>query len=123
MTKLSAIQLDERDALAQDLRPLAPEQWRTTTLCGEWDVEEVVSHLGAASRLSFPGWLRSMSGARFDQPPPARGVPRLHPGGDPVELRRHRSDRAAPQGERRWARRDDRPRRGHPQTARHPARP
>ncbi|MFJ9388181.1 maleylpyruvate isomerase family mycothiol-dependent enzyme [Nocardioides sp. NPDC101246] len=66
MTKLSVIQLRERDALADDLRSLSPEQWRSPTLCGEWDVEEVVAHLGAASRLSFPGWLRSMIGARFD---------------------------------------------------------
>lgn len=66
MTKLSTIQLRERDALAGDLRSLSPDQWRSATLCGEWDVEEVVAHLGAASRLSFPGWLRSMIGARFD---------------------------------------------------------
>ena len=66
MTKLSVIQLRERDALVDDLRSLSPEQWRSPTLCGEWDAEEVVSHLGAASRLSFPAWLRSMIGARFD---------------------------------------------------------
>jgi uncharacterized protein (TIGR03083 family) len=66
MTKLSTIQLRERDALAGDLRSLPPDQWRSATLCGEWDVEEVVAHLGAASRLSFPGWLRSMIAARFD---------------------------------------------------------
>ncbi|MFE6507349.1 maleylpyruvate isomerase family mycothiol-dependent enzyme [Nocardioides sp. NPDC057767] len=66
MTKLSTIQLRERDALAGDLRSLSPDQWRSATLCGEWDTEEVVAHLGAASRLSFPGWLRSMIGARFD---------------------------------------------------------
>jgi uncharacterized protein (TIGR03083 family) len=66
MTKLSVIQLRERDALVDDLRSLSPAQWRSATLCGEWDVEEVVAHLGAASRLSFPAWLRSMIGARFD---------------------------------------------------------
>ncbi|MEI7058372.1 maleylpyruvate isomerase family mycothiol-dependent enzyme [Nocardioides sp. CCNWLW239] len=66
MTKLSMIQLRERDALVDDLRSLSPEQWRSATLCGDWDVEEVVAHLGAASRLSFLGWLRSMIGARFD---------------------------------------------------------
>ncbi|MGH3352816.1 MAG: maleylpyruvate isomerase family mycothiol-dependent enzyme, partial [Nocardioides sp.] len=66
MTKLSVIQLRERDALVRDVRSLSPDQWRSSTLCGEWDVEEVVAHLGAASRLSFPGWLRSMIGARFD---------------------------------------------------------
>jgi uncharacterized protein (TIGR03083 family) len=66
MTKPSVIQRRERDALVEDLRALSPDQWRSATLCGDWDVEEVVAHLGAASRLSFPGWLRSMIGARFD---------------------------------------------------------
>lgn len=66
MTKLSTIQLRERDALVEDLRSLSPDRWRSATLCGEWDVEEVMAHLGAASRLAFPAWLRSMIGARFD---------------------------------------------------------
>ena len=64
--KLSQIQQLERDALVSDVRLLSSEQWRVPTLCDGWDVEEVVAHLGAASRLSFPGWLRSMAGARFD---------------------------------------------------------
>jgi len=39
MTKLSVIQLRERDALVDDLRSLSPEQWRAATLCGGWDAE------------------------------------------------------------------------------------
>ncbi|WP_369374699.1 maleylpyruvate isomerase family mycothiol-dependent enzyme [Promicromonospora sp. Populi] len=66
MTRLSELQDRERSALADDLRRLTPEQWRAATLCGAWDVEDVVAHLGAASTLSPLGWIRSMIGARFD---------------------------------------------------------
>jgi uncharacterized protein (TIGR03083 family) len=45
---------------------LTSEQWRSPTLCGAWDVEDVVAHLGAASMLSTWGWIRSIVGARFD---------------------------------------------------------
>lgn len=55
----------ERASLAEDLATLRPEQWRAATLCGEWDVEEVVSHLIAAASLNQGQWLRSMLGARF----------------------------------------------------------
>ncbi|MCL3859627.1 maleylpyruvate isomerase family mycothiol-dependent enzyme [Actinotalea sp. K2] len=55
----------ERAALAEDLSTLSAEQWRHSTLCGEWDVEEVVAHLVAAASLDQWQWLRSMLGARF----------------------------------------------------------
>ena len=42
----------ERAALADDLAGLDAEQWRHDTLCGEWDVEQVVAHLTAAASLS-----------------------------------------------------------------------
>jgi hypothetical protein len=32
----------ERAALAEDLSGLSADQWRHGTLCGRWDVEEVV---------------------------------------------------------------------------------
>jgi uncharacterized protein (TIGR03083 family) len=66
VTRLSEIQERERSALVDDLRALAPEQWRSPTLCGSWDAEDVVAHLGAASTLSMWGWVRSIVGARFD---------------------------------------------------------
>ena len=56
---------DERAALAEDLAALSAEQWRHATLCGEWDVEQVVAHLTAAASLNQWQWLRSMLGARF----------------------------------------------------------
>ena len=40
-------------------------QWRHGTLCGQWDVEEVVAHLTAAASLNQWRWVRSMLGARF----------------------------------------------------------
>jgi uncharacterized protein (TIGR03083 family) len=55
----------ERAALADDLSGLNAEQWRHGTLCGEWDVEEVVAHLTAAASLNQWRWVRSMLGARF----------------------------------------------------------
>lgn len=55
----------ERAALAEDLGGLTTEQWRRRTLCGRWDVEEVVAHLISAASLNQWRWLRSMAGARF----------------------------------------------------------
>jgi ribosomal protein S18 acetylase RimI-like enzyme len=55
----------ERAALAEDLAGLTVEQWRHGTLCGEWDVEQVVAHLTAHPGLPWRG-RRACSG-----PPPA----------------------------------------------------
>lgn len=55
----------ERAALAEDLAGLSAQQWRHATLCGQWDVEQVVAHLTAAASLNQRQWLRSMLGARF----------------------------------------------------------
>ncbi|MGO8861903.1 MAG: maleylpyruvate isomerase family mycothiol-dependent enzyme [Acidimicrobiales bacterium] len=55
----------ERTALAEDLSGLNAEQWRHGTLCGRWDVEEVVAHLTAAASMNQWRWVRSMLGARF----------------------------------------------------------
>ena len=63
--QLWALAQAERAALAEDLAGLSAEQWRHATLCGEWDVEQVVAHLTAAASLSQSQWLRSMLAARF----------------------------------------------------------
>jgi uncharacterized protein (TIGR03083 family) len=63
--RLWALAHAERAALAGDLADLGPEQWRHGTLCGEWDVEQVVAHLTAAASLNQWRWLRSMLAARF----------------------------------------------------------
>lgn len=55
----------ERAALAEDLAGLDAGQWRHGTLCGQWDVEQVLAHLTAAASLGQWQWMRSMLGARF----------------------------------------------------------
>jgi uncharacterized protein (TIGR03083 family) len=55
----------ERAALADDLAGLDAGQWQHDTLCGEWDVEQVVAHITAAASLNQRQWLASMLGARF----------------------------------------------------------
>ncbi|WP_394938039.1 maleylpyruvate isomerase family mycothiol-dependent enzyme [Psychromicrobium sp. YIM B11713] len=55
----------ERAALAEDLAGLSTEQWHHETLCGEWNVEQVVAHLTAAASLNQWQWVRSMLGAGF----------------------------------------------------------
>jgi uncharacterized protein (TIGR03083 family) len=62
---LWALARAERTALARDLSDLNAEQWHHNTLCGEWDVEEVVAHLTAAASLNQWRWALSMLGARF----------------------------------------------------------
>jgi uncharacterized protein (TIGR03083 family) len=64
-SQLWALAHAERAALAEDLAGLDAGQWRHDTLCGEWDVEQVVAHLTAAAGLSQGRWLRSMLAARF----------------------------------------------------------
>jgi uncharacterized protein (TIGR03083 family) len=63
--QLWALAHAERAALAEDLCGLSAAQWRRATLCGKWDVEDVVAHLTAAASLNQWKWLRSMLGARF----------------------------------------------------------
>lgn len=82
----------ERAALADDLAGLAPEQWRHSTLCGDWDVEEVVAHLVAAASVGPWRWARSIVGARFR--PDVHNQRRMleHRGATPAEtLARFRS--------------------------------
>ncbi len=55
----------ERAALVEDLAELTTEQWRHASLCGEWNVEQVVAHLTAAASIGQWRWIRSMAGARF----------------------------------------------------------
>lgn len=62
---LWALTYAERAALADDLAGLSDEQWRHPTLCGEWDVEDVVAHLVAAASTGTWAWVRSIVGARF----------------------------------------------------------
>ncbi len=94
--ELWALIHEERTALADDLGGLGLEQWRHHTLCGEWDVEEVVAHLTAAASVGRWAWLRSIVGARFR--PDVHNQRRLeeHRGATPAEtLDRFRAVRTA----------------------------
>ena len=55
----------ERAALAEDLAGLSAEQWQHSTLCGLWNVEQVLAHLTAGASMNQRQWLRSMIAARF----------------------------------------------------------
>ncbi|MDK1361953.1 maleylpyruvate isomerase family mycothiol-dependent enzyme [Arthrobacter sp. zg-Y1219] len=55
----------ERAKLAEDLAGLTAEQWRHSTLCEEWNVEQVLAHLTAGASLNQRRWLQSMLAARF----------------------------------------------------------
>jgi uncharacterized protein (TIGR03083 family) len=83
--RLWALAHAERAELAEDLAGLGAEQWRHDTLCGKWDVEQVVAHLTAAASLNQRQWLGSMLGARFR--PDVHNQRRLveHRGGTPAE--------------------------------------
>jgi uncharacterized protein (TIGR03083 family) len=55
----------ERAALARDLATLSPADWRHSTLCEEWTVEEVTAHLSAGASVGRFQWIRSMLLAGF----------------------------------------------------------
>ena len=56
----------ERAALADDLIDLTNDQWATTSLCGEWTVEQVVAHLTAGASIGGLRWMTSMVAAGFN---------------------------------------------------------
>src|SRR3984957_1681566 len=55
----------ERAPLAEDLCGLSDARWRHRSLCGKWDVEEVVAHLSATAGVGVWKWLRRRPRARF----------------------------------------------------------
>lgn len=55
----------ERARLAEDLEGLSHEQWKQPSLCGEWNIEQVLAHLTAGASLNQRQWLQSMLGVRF----------------------------------------------------------
>ncbi|OYN99807.1 maleylpyruvate isomerase family mycothiol-dependent enzyme [Enemella evansiae] len=54
-----------RRQLADDLADVTRPQWRTRSLCGEWDIEQVLAHLTAAARVGQWRWIRSIVGSGF----------------------------------------------------------
>jgi len=92
----------ERAQLIEDLRPLTEEQWRTPSLCPEWNVHEVLAHLVALTKQTPPKFVGKFaaSGFRFNTMV-ARDVAR-EGSGTPVEtlaeLAAHVADTTAPPG-------------------------
>lgn len=64
--EMQAAITSERLRLADVLDELAPEEWRTPSLCTAWTVKDVVAHMTLTSRLTRPAAIRGMLAARFD---------------------------------------------------------
>jgi uncharacterized protein (TIGR03083 family) len=56
----------ERAALVDDLVGLTPQQWSTPTMCAEWDVHDVLSHLVSAAKMTPPKFLANFAAAGFN---------------------------------------------------------
>jgi uncharacterized protein (TIGR03083 family) len=56
----------ERQALADDLAELTPQQWATASLCSEWDVHQVLAHLLSAAKMTPPKFLTRFAAAGFN---------------------------------------------------------
>ncbi|MFQ5558352.1 MAG: maleylpyruvate isomerase family mycothiol-dependent enzyme, partial [Acidimicrobiales bacterium] len=56
----------ERRELAALLDALAPEQWRTPSLCEGWTIREVVGHLLTGPEIGTIEFLATFAGSRFD---------------------------------------------------------
>ncbi len=50
MTDIWPVIHDDRQALADDLAGLSPEQWQTPSWCDGWSVHDVLAHLLSAPR-------------------------------------------------------------------------
>lgn len=57
---------DERAALAADLSTLDDAQWSSRSLCGRWNIREVLAHVTAAASIGPARWFASVITARFD---------------------------------------------------------
>ena len=56
----------ERKSLADDLENLTAEQWKTPSLCSDWNVHEVLAHQLSAALLTPPKFLAKLVGAGFN---------------------------------------------------------
>jgi uncharacterized protein (TIGR03083 family) len=93
---------DERHRLIEDLQPLSAEQWRTASLCPDWDVQQALAHLVALTKQTPPKFFGKFiaSGFQFDKMV-AKDVAR-ESSGTPAqtlaELSAHVGDTTAPPG-------------------------
>ena len=93
----------ERHRLIEDLKPLTAEQWRTASLCPQWDVHQVLAHLVALTKQTPPKFFGKFiaSGFQFDRMV-AKDVSRGSSGSTPAqtlaEFAAHVDDTTAPPG-------------------------
>jgi uncharacterized protein (TIGR03083 family) len=55
----------ERQALADDLKSLTDDQWKTPSLCDGWSVQQVVGHMTATAKLTPPKFFAGLIGSGF----------------------------------------------------------
>jgi uncharacterized protein (TIGR03083 family) len=55
----------ERKALADDLSGLTPDQWESPSLCGDWNVTQVLAHQVATAKLTPPKFIGRLAAAGF----------------------------------------------------------
>lgn len=56
----------QRQALADDLAGLSPEQWQAPSLCAGWTVQDVVGHMVATARMTPPRFFGHFAGSGFN---------------------------------------------------------
>jgi uncharacterized protein (TIGR03083 family) len=56
----------ERKALAEDLANLSAEQWKTPSLCADWNVHEVLAHQLSAAKMTPPKFFAKFASAGFN---------------------------------------------------------
>ncbi len=55
----------ERQALADDLKSLTDDQWKTPSLCSGWSVQQVLGHMTATAKLTPPAFFAGLIGSGF----------------------------------------------------------
>lgn len=55
----------ERQSLADDLANLTDEQWARPTMCGVWNVHQVLAHMIATAKMTPPKFFAKMAAAGF----------------------------------------------------------
>lgn len=85
MTDLWAAVAAERGALADDLAGLAAADWKTRSLCRQWNVEQVLAHMTSTASLTPLGFFGSFAKAGFSFSAFANRQIAQHKGADPAE--------------------------------------
>jgi uncharacterized protein (TIGR03083 family) len=55
----------EREALADDLAGLTPDQWASPSLCSEWTIHDVLAHLLSAAKMTPTKFITRFAAAGF----------------------------------------------------------